>query len=374
MYEDQTYEVILNRLLDNCPSSVDKREGSIIYDALAPAAIELAKAYVAIDQFLIDTFASTATRPYLILRAEERGLSPKAATKAVVAGAFYNIPIEKGTRFFCGTKYFVTDYLIKQTDEYYVYALIAEEAGTDSNIANGNLVPANDITGLKRAEILEIVSYGEDEEDTESFRARYFENVRAAAFGGNITDYKEKCNTMNGIGGCRVTPVWNGAGTVLLTLISSSFGVVSNTRIREIQEAIMPLEYPSEGRGIAPIGHNVTVKSVESLTYDFKVNISVEEVDSTKYAYFTEKITNSIKNYLLDLRKSWENLKETENIVISVSQIVSRILQENPDILDVDYSTLTISETGTTGTAGQNMEVLNQKIPIFHSVEVKIKV
>ena len=49
-------------------------------------------------------------------------------------------------------------------------------------------------------------------------------------------------------------------------------------------------------------------------------------------------------------------------------------MQENPDILDVDYSTLTIAETGTTGTAGQNMEVLNQKIPNFNSVEVKIKV
>ena len=41
MYEDITYEVILKRMLDRIPSTMDKREGSIIYDALAPAAIEL---------------------------------------------------------------------------------------------------------------------------------------------------------------------------------------------------------------------------------------------------------------------------------------------------------------------------------------------
>ena len=41
MYENVTYEDILQRMLDRVPDSMDKREGSIIYDALAPAAVEL---------------------------------------------------------------------------------------------------------------------------------------------------------------------------------------------------------------------------------------------------------------------------------------------------------------------------------------------
>lgn len=40
MYENVTYEDILQRMLDRVPDSMDKREGSIIYDALAPAAVE----------------------------------------------------------------------------------------------------------------------------------------------------------------------------------------------------------------------------------------------------------------------------------------------------------------------------------------------
>ena len=37
-YEEMTYERIMSRCLARVPGTVDKREGSIIYDAIAPAA------------------------------------------------------------------------------------------------------------------------------------------------------------------------------------------------------------------------------------------------------------------------------------------------------------------------------------------------
>ena len=40
------YDTILQRMLDNVSSKVDKREGSIIYDAIAPCAAELAQMYI----------------------------------------------------------------------------------------------------------------------------------------------------------------------------------------------------------------------------------------------------------------------------------------------------------------------------------------
>ena len=39
VYESVTYDLILKRMLDAVPQNVDKREGSILYDALAPAAL-----------------------------------------------------------------------------------------------------------------------------------------------------------------------------------------------------------------------------------------------------------------------------------------------------------------------------------------------
>lgn len=41
MYESITADALLARMLARVPDSIDKREGSIIYDALMPAAIEL---------------------------------------------------------------------------------------------------------------------------------------------------------------------------------------------------------------------------------------------------------------------------------------------------------------------------------------------
>ena len=42
MYEEMTFEAILERMLNRIPDSLDKREGSVIYDAIAPAALEIA--------------------------------------------------------------------------------------------------------------------------------------------------------------------------------------------------------------------------------------------------------------------------------------------------------------------------------------------
>ena len=76
MYEAQTYEAILSRMLQKALSingNLDTREGSLVWCGDAPAAVELQNLYIALDTVLNETFADTATRPYLILRAAERG-------------------------------------------------------------------------------------------------------------------------------------------------------------------------------------------------------------------------------------------------------------------------------------------------------------
>ena len=98
MYESVTYDLILKRMLDAVPNDVDKREGSIIYDALAPAALELVNMYVQLDNVLNETFADTASREFLIRRASERGITPEPATKAILKGQF-NMDIPIGSRF-----------------------------------------------------------------------------------------------------------------------------------------------------------------------------------------------------------------------------------------------------------------------------------
>nr|WGE07305.1 hypothetical protein P5658_21205 [Bacillus subtilis] len=39
MFEDQTFEAIMERMLNSISADIDTREGSVIYNALAPAAV-----------------------------------------------------------------------------------------------------------------------------------------------------------------------------------------------------------------------------------------------------------------------------------------------------------------------------------------------
>ena len=88
MYENTTYEVILQRMLDRVPDKFDKREGSVIWDTHSPTAIELQILYLELDVILKEAYGDSASREFLILRCKERGIYPHEATKAVLKGVF----------------------------------------------------------------------------------------------------------------------------------------------------------------------------------------------------------------------------------------------------------------------------------------------
>ena len=225
MYENVTYEDILQRMLDRVPDSMDKREGSIIYDALAPAAVELQLMYIEFDVILQETFADTASREYLIRRAAERGIIPEPATHAVMKGEFTpsTLEIPVGSRFSCGTlNYAVTE---KISDGQ--YKLECEEIGESGNSQFGQMIPIDYIEGLETCYLTDLLIPGEDEEDTESIRTRYFDTFDTKPFGGNQKDYIQKTNALPGVGSTKVTPAWNGGGTVLLTILDSNYDAAS---------------------------------------------------------------------------------------------------------------------------------------------------
>ena len=274
MFEEKTFENILKSMLNKVPSSFDKREGSIIYDALAPAAAELAQLYIDLDFTLKETFADTSDRKYLIMRAAERGFTPYEATHAVARGVF-NVEVPIGSRFSIDMfNYAVTEVI---SEEEHSYKLICETAGSEPNGYTGQLIPVDYIKGLTKAEITEILIPGEDEEETEIFRQRYLNSFNSQAFGGNIQDYKEKVNAIQGIGGVKVYPVWNGGGTVKLVIISSEYKVPSSELIQEVQTAIDPVQIHGEGLGLAPIGHVVTVEGVTEAAVNIETEITYDE-------------------------------------------------------------------------------------------------
>ena len=145
MYEALTFEAILERMLGRVDDSFDKREGSVIYDALAPAAVELQSVYFELDRILQESFADTQSRDYLLRRAAERGLSAKPASCAVRRGEFSG-DVPPGTRFSLGALNYVSGEKIADG----AYKMTCETPGEAGNTDRGTLLPIDYVDGLTR--------------------------------------------------------------------------------------------------------------------------------------------------------------------------------------------------------------------------------
>lgn len=353
-FSDRTYENLMDEALDRVDDAFDKRPGSMVWNGNAPCLAEMAQIYLALDFVFTATYISTAPREYLIKRAADRSIFPKEATKAILK-AKMNVKVPIGTRFSLEElNYTVIAYVESETtDEAFMYLIECETAGTDGNsfYENGQLIPIDYVDGLSTAVTVGVHTPGEDEEDTEVFRARVIESLRSIAFGGNIADYKKKALSFNGIGQVRVIPIWNGEGTVKLILMSTDVKnpTVAGSKIAEIEEDIDPKGNKGKGYGLAPIGHTVTVESVtvEEINVSLKVKLSSgSDVETTK-----SQIKTQIEKYFASLAEKWDEggdiavrlvylqyliLNECKNIVNITETVISGKVkkEDNPDYPD----------------------------------------
>lgn len=376
MFESQTYEVILERMLRKALETnpnLDSREGSLLWLGQAPAGVELQNLYIGLDTVLKETFADTATRPYLIQRAGERGLSPTPATAAVLelTTTPASLKLEMGERFSIGE----LNYSITKEVGPGLYEITCETTGEAGNDYGGTVIPIEYVEGLETCSVSALLIPGEDEEDTELFRQRYFNSLNLQAFGGNKADYLEKVNKIPGVGGVKVYRAWNSdiapatlippeeaeawvdslpqlppniavwlqtvlqagknklltvGGTVKLVIIDSTFSPPSPTLVDLVQTEIDPTQNAGEGVGIAPIGHVVNVFPVAGETIDLTFALYYQREWS--WEDVKPYVEEAVKGYFTELSKSWAD--STEPLIIRISQIESRLI-DITGILDV---------------------------------------
>ena len=363
--EKYTFDYLMEQALSQVPDTIDKRQGSIIYDALAPACYLLAYFYNTLRNIYRDTFAETATGEALDLRAAELGITRYPATFAIKKGYFESangepmtIPI--GARFSTISDINPITYVV--IDEYAengviqpgYYQLKCEIAGAGGNEYSGTLTNITHIPGLATATMLDLLIPGEDEETDESLRKRYFESLVGQAYGGNIADYKQKVTALQGVGGVKVEPIWNGGGTVKLTIIDSDYNKPSSMLIDQVQTAVDPEQNQGQGYGIAPIGHVVTVVGVDEVTIDVEPQITLQ----TGYIWEDVKpaVEAAINDYFAELRSQWA---DSETLVVRISQIEVRVLAIN-GIVDIQNTKLNGQQ--------QNIELGPYEIPVLGEV------
>ena len=340
MYEELSYNLILQRMLGRvweANPNLDTREGSIIFDALAPAAIELKQMYMQLDVILDETFADTASREMLIKRVAERGIVPKGATKAILQGEF-NMDVPIGARFSLKD----LNYIVTEKMSLGVFTLECETFGTVGNYYLGTLIPIAYIDGLEIATLTQVLIPGEDDEETEHLRGRYFKTLDAEAYGGNVADYMEKTNGLSGVGGVKVTPIWNGGGTVKLVIINSDYQAPSAQLISGVQTAFDPFANQGNGIGLAPIGHVVTVEGVQNTAIDITATLVYQS--GWVWEDIRVSVERAMDGYFLELSATWES---QENLIVRISQIEIRLL-DIAGVVDISATTINGAEQNFT--------------------------
>lgn len=357
------FDYYLDELMDNVSDDVDKREGSIIYDALAPAATVLAEEAITLANTIEFIYTQTSTGEFLDYRAVERGTSRIAATKTQVKATAIdrnNLPvtnIQIGDRFASIGDEPIFYTVIKVTDDIKtqlsssqaiadkggatfsamatdvtapVIILEAEELGTRPNGYKGQILPVSYNDALSYAEITEITVPARDSESDDDLRTRLLSPDTYNAYGGNVADYVDMLDRIEEVGAGQIYPAWQGGGTVKLVIVDNNFLPASDELIASVQNEIDPTPSGS-GYGLAPIDHVVTVTAPTELKIDITSTITfATDIDETTVK---NNINQALQSYFGNLRKGWAVIDATigrgYNVTVYRSQILAEILKIN---------------------------------------------
>lgn len=210
MPADNTFNGILQRMLSriitNNPN-IDIREGSMIYNAVAPEALELAIAYDEMQNVLNESFITTASREYKIKKAQEVGIDTTEfdATAAIMRGEF-NQQITVGSRWNLDLyNYTCTADLGQNESALYEYELTCEQLGGAPNTVTGDLTPIDvPPAGLTIARIVGVIISGRDEFTNSEIDEYYNNRVNGTISDGNVAQYEQWLLATDGVGKFRI--------------------------------------------------------------------------------------------------------------------------------------------------------------------------
>lgn len=339
MFEDKTYENILADMLSRVSDDVDKQEGSIIYDAVAPCAYELAQVYFNLNNFIDLVSGDTAVGEYLDRVVKDYGITRKQATNAVRK-------IETTGIVLIGTRWGIEDiyYTITEKVTDTSYKAICNQVGTVGNIYNGTLQDMDNISGIT-AILTDILESGADEETDENLRDRFYSQLQAPSTSGNKDNYKNWALEVEGVGNVKVFPLADGPGTVKLLVVDSNMNIDET-----LEEKVF--NYIEELR---PIGAKVIVESPISKVINISANIFIDT--DTTFESVIGKFSKNFSDYLKEIT--------FETYTISYAKVGS-ILLNTQGVLD--YSDLKLNNSMSNISINENEMAIAGEVALLEVV------
>ena len=288
-------ETIHNTILNNIDNSYQKTEGYPTYDLTRGIAYGIDLVYthskeVEYKQHIENLSGDELVRVILERTGIERKHSTKAEGELTVIQGFGNVlkgdifETETGVQFeslYTG--------LVQTGDKFKVRALVG---GVDGNVTANTIVymPVT-ITGISKVTNEKATVGGYDEETDSALIKRYYDRLRNPINGVNANQYIEWAESVDGVGGARCIPIWEGINTVKVVIIGSDFKPATAPIVKAAQDYIDPNKN-GDGAGEAPIGAVTTVVSATTKTINVSMNLS------TSNGVDVDDVKNNIKQLL----------------------------------------------------------------------------
>ncbi|MFC6290673.1 baseplate J/gp47 family protein [Levilactobacillus angrenensis] len=341
--ESHDFDYFMDSMLDDVSDDVDKRQGSIIYDALGPAATQLAEESLQMATVVRAAYTKTAPGEFLDYRAPERGTVRQAATTAQVLAKFLDSNgaaignVELGDQFASVGEepifYHVTSVNDDQTA-----ILTADEVGTTANGYLGQILPVTPNDALSWAEIIAVTVPAKDSETDDHLRERLLSPDAYNAYGGNVADYLDMLSKISDVGAGQVYPTWQGGGTVKLVIVNNELRAASTSLIGQVKKTIDPIEFEGQGYGLAPVGHAVTVVAPTEVQIDIESTVTTDS--QATVSSVEAQIKAGIESYFAKRREAWDDVDKVTGRGYSLTVYRSQILSEIMRIEGVINATL----------------------------------
>lgn len=347
MFENYTYDNLMEDVLNKAPDDVDTRQGSIFYDAVSATVLKIAQLYADLELLADFVYIDSATGEYLDRKASEHSITRLPATPSKYYVSFSGVTPDVGERFYADGTYFV----LRKTDD--TYYLEAEIAGSSSNsIYDGTAaVPVSNIQGLNSATFGNLKEAGTDEESDDDLRERLRDKISGPAENGNKQHYRTWCEEDSGVGRARIIPLWDGPNTVKGVLIAPDGTPVGADVIARVQAYIDPDDDEDGvgdglGEGVANIGAHFTAVAATEIDIDITLN-SVVLASGVTEEEATTAVEEVVTTYLRNLAL---NTNDSDTVVVrytAVSAIINGLEEITDFQLQINDGTENISPAET---------------------------
>lgn len=383
-FQEFTFEYLMQLALSFVSDDKDKRQGSVVYDCLAPFCQILAAGAIELRNFYLETYALTATGKNLDNRVREHNIVRYPATYAVKRIDLEDknnnpVIVPLGIRFSTVSdtnpiNYVLTNYYVGEDGQPVPgsYEATCEQPGEVGNEYSGNVINISFVQGLAQATMSTLLVPARNEEDDEQVRERYLDSLNENPFGGNIADYKMKVKAIPGVGAVQIYPVWNGGGTVKVCIVDPQYRICAEEFIKEVQEQLDPENaegVSALGLGIAPIGHKVTVTTPAEVEVQVKATVTL--LAGFELADVQSAITSAIEDHIESLRYSWANASKLNEYSCNILR--ARIAAAIIGVTGV--ANVNLSEVLLNGKAEDILlreDGVVQEIPVFKGVELNV--